>query len=71
MSLMHRLKWSTLPPGLIGGDDERCGHANREHRRLETALKKYGIEIPFPQRDLHIRSGQLPVLLDDRQGDAK
>jgi len=24
---------------------------------LETALKKYGIEIPFPQRDLHIRSG--------------
>ena len=27
---------------------------------LETALKKYGIEIPFPQRDLHIRSG-LPV----------
>ena len=24
---------------------------------LETALKKYGITIPFPQRDLHIRSG--------------
>lgn len=24
---------------------------------LETALKKYGIVIPFPQRDLHIRSG--------------
>lgn len=23
---------------------------------IETALKKYGIEIPFPQRDLHIRS---------------
>jgi potassium efflux system protein len=23
---------------------------------LETALRKYGIEIPFPQRDLHIRS---------------
>ncbi len=23
---------------------------------LETALGKYGIEIPFPQRDLHIRS---------------
>lgn len=23
---------------------------------LETALKKYGIEIPFPQRDLHVRS---------------
>ncbi|MDH3466408.1 MAG: mechanosensitive ion channel [Gammaproteobacteria bacterium] len=23
---------------------------------IETALKKYGIEIPFPQRDLHLRS---------------
>jgi potassium-dependent mechanosensitive channel len=38
---------------------------------IETALKKYGIEIPFPQRDLHIRSGKLPVLLDDKQSDAK
>ena len=26
---------------------------------IESALKKYGIEIPFPQRDLHIRSGTL------------
>lgn len=24
---------------------------------IETALHKYGIEIPFPQRDLHLRSG--------------
>lgn len=30
---------------------------------IETALGKYGIEIPFPQRDLHIRSGKLPVLM--------
>lgn len=28
---------------------------------IETALSKYGIEIPFPQRDLHIRSGELPI----------
>lgn len=28
---------------------------------LETALGKYDIEIPFPQRDLHIRSGSLPL----------
>ncbi|MDA8587168.1 mechanosensitive ion channel [Rhodobacteraceae bacterium] len=30
---------------------------------IETALAKYGIEIPFPQRDLHIRSGSLPINL--------
>jgi small-conductance mechanosensitive channel len=30
---------------------------------IETALSKYGIEIPFPQRDLHIRSGSLPINL--------
>lgn len=30
---------------------------------IEAALKKHGIEIPFPQRDLHIRSGSLPINL--------
>lgn len=35
---------------------------------LETALSKYGIEIPFPQRDLHIRSNQTAVVLDPPQG---
>jgi len=30
---------------------------------IESALGKYGIEIPFPQRDLHIRSGSLPINL--------
>ncbi|HMB46989.1 MAG TPA: mechanosensitive ion channel domain-containing protein, partial [Afifellaceae bacterium] len=30
---------------------------------IETALAKYEIEIPFPQRDLHIRSGELPIKL--------
>lgn len=30
---------------------------------IETALTKHGIEIPFPQRDLHIRTGSLPINL--------
>ena len=30
---------------------------------IETSLRHYGIEIPFPQRDLHIRSGRLPIEL--------
>ena len=34
---------------------------------LETALAKYEIEIPFPQRDLHIRSGSLPINLTASQ----
>lgn len=35
---------------------------------IETALGKYGIEIPFPQRDLHIRSGELPIKLTAQEG---
>ena len=30
---------------------------------IETELAKAGIEIPFPQRDLHVRSGTLNVNL--------
>lgn len=31
---------------------------------IESALKEAGIEIPFPQRDLHVRSGRLNVTID-------
>ncbi|MGB3639761.1 MAG: mechanosensitive ion channel domain-containing protein [Rivularia sp. (in: cyanobacteria)] len=31
--------------------------------RIEASLKEYNIEIPFPQRDLHVRTGELPVKL--------
>lgn len=30
---------------------------------IEAKFRKYGFEIPFPQRDLHVRSGQLPIEL--------
>lgn len=30
---------------------------------LETALGEHNIEIPFPQRDLHLRSSKLPINL--------
>lgn len=35
---------------------------------LHTALEKYAIEIPFPQRDLHVRSWAKP---DDSDGSVK
>ncbi len=34
---------------------------------IETALSKYGIEIPFPQRDLHLRSGELPIRIERKK----
>ncbi len=30
---------------------------------IETSLKEYGIEIPFPQRDLHIRSSAVSSVI--------
>jgi small-conductance mechanosensitive channel len=33
---------------------------------LDDALREHGIEVPFPQRDLHVRSGGLSVTLPPR-----
>jgi small-conductance mechanosensitive channel len=44
---------------------KRPGRVNADYTwALETALTKYGIEIPFSQRDLHFRSGEIPVRID-------
>ncbi|NEQ48010.1 MAG: mechanosensitive ion channel [Leptolyngbya sp. SIOISBB] len=32
---------------------------------IEATLRQHNIEIPFPQRDLHIRSGEFPPSLSD------
>ena len=37
---------------------------------IEDELRARGIEIPFPQRDLHLRSGQVTVSLDKTQNKA-
>ena len=31
--------------------------------RIETSLKRYGLEVPFPQRDMHLRTPQLDDLI--------
>jgi small-conductance mechanosensitive channel len=28
---------------------------------IEAAFRQHHIEVPFPQQDLHIRSGSLPI----------
>ena len=35
---------------------------------IEKKLREAGIEIPFPQRDVHIRGGSVPVAEEDRAG---
>jgi small-conductance mechanosensitive channel len=37
---------------------------------LEDKFRQYGIEIPFPQRDLHLRSGWPPDVVIDTDHDA-
>ena len=33
---------------------------------LETKFQEYGVEIPFPQRDLHLRSGWPPAMPEEQ-----
>ncbi len=51
----------------VGAFDKRLPTLHAIHMAVEQALRKHGIEIPFPQRDLHIRSadglsGKIPKL---------
>jgi len=40
----------------VGAFDKRLPTLHAVHTAVEQALRAHGIEIPFPQRDLHIRS---------------
>jgi small-conductance mechanosensitive channel len=52
---------------IVWADRERTTHPASTHAKLmwalDDALHHAGIEIPFPQRDLHWRSGALDVRL--------
>jgi small-conductance mechanosensitive channel len=37
--------------------------------RIEAALRQAGVEVPFPQQDLHLRSPQLDRIVDALRGD--
>ena len=39
--------------------EDRLPVTDELHRRIKRAFKKNNIEIPFPQRDLHIRSSNV------------
>jgi potassium efflux system protein len=41
------------------------------HEEILGALRKNGIEIPFPQRDLHLKSVAEKITALKRDGDSK
>jgi len=50
------LVWINAPSHQVSIKSDLCF-------RIEATLKEYNIEIPFPQRDLHLRTGELPLKL--------
>ncbi len=52
----------------VGKIDHRLGTTNDLLTAIDSAFKGAGIEIPFPQRDLHLRSG-VPGIANREQPD--
>lgn len=44
--------------------DSRLGVITEIHQRIDKAFREAGIEIPFPQRDLHLRGGDGTLRVD-------
>jgi len=49
----------------VSGVDKRLQLMHELHMAIDKALRKHNIEIPFPQRDLHIRS-TVPMMNKDQ-----
>jgi potassium efflux system protein len=47
--------------------DHRLSVIHDLHTAIHNALDEAGISIPFPQRDLHLRSAESPLAVDLRR----
>ena len=65
MRFLRNLANSTIDFQLVVWSDEMSRRPSRFKSDLNYSICKHlgevGIEIPFPQRDLHIRSGTLKI----------
>ena len=59
-ALMFRLRY------FLNDMDYVLSTSSRMRFEILSRFREEGIEIPFPQRDLHIRSGGVPALVEDR-----
>jgi len=41
------------------------------HLAIDNAFREHGIEISFPQRDIHLRSARAPLKIEDKVSEAK
>ena len=49
----------------VGELSKRLTTLDALHRAIDAALREANIEIPFPQRDLHLRSSDIGRLVGD------
>jgi small-conductance mechanosensitive channel len=52
----------------VGDADYRLSVRSEVHQEIDRRFREAKIEIPFPQRDVHLRSANQPVILDHTNG---